>query len=415
MISRVACCAVCTSSDIKTVAKLKPTPYGNLLFGTLGEAHAAKVHAVHLRLCERCGLLQLDDEIDREMLERNYFYDSSQNTSLRLAQKKLAEGLVRKLSLSRGRLVIGAYSGDGEGLIGFQSLGMEVAGFDPSNHPSKSTLHEKVTFRGERFDENLRDRLHSKFGLADIVTCWFRLANSPEPLRVLRLMRDLLEPTGSISILTGYHPDQFAIPMFEYINHDHLVYFDVYSMKNLAVAAGLKIVSVERLELRGGAIHFELARADSDRPEDSQVHALIQRENWLGVREHDYFKNFLTRIDGLAKSAREAVEGLGSSKVLGLGASISANQLLHQFSLGHFISRLFDDDIEKIGKFSPGFGLEVSAISDLGKLDSNSSIIVLSWQHEDILVRRAIEEGYRGKFVTVLPQTRAFFWEAAVM
>ena len=24
------------------------------------------------------------------------------------------------------------------------------------------------------------------------------------------------------SVVTGYHPDQFAVNMFEYINHDHL-------------------------------------------------------------------------------------------------------------------------------------------------------------------------------------------------
>lgn len=408
MISGAVNCALCAYSEIRKVAEFKATPYGSVYYGTQDAAQAAPVYPIDLRLCQRCGLLQLRDVTVRERLEQNYRYDSSKNLALQTAQSKLAFRLVRGLSLSPKSLIIGAFAGDGEGLVGFQNLGMEVAGFDPSFRMNEAVLSEKSIVRGEQFDENLSNRLRSEFGLADIVTCWFRLANYREPLRLLKLMRDMLKPSGSLSILTGYHPDQFAVSMFEYINHDHFMYFDVQSMKNLAAAAGLKIVGVERLELRGGAIHFELTHANSGRPEDSQVLALIQREDWIGIREQAYFDSFLSEINGLAKRSLEALRELRSEGLVGLGASISANQLLHQFGLGDLFSMLLDDDREKIGKFSPGFGLEVSPISNLGQLHTNSSLVLLSWQHEAVLVSRAIEEGYRGKLVAILPRSRTF-------
>ena len=58
-------------------------------------------------------------------------------------------------------------------------------------------------------------------------------------------MRAMLAPDGVISVVTGYHPDQFAVNMFDYINHDHLSYFSVSSAVQLAETSGLGITGAE--------------------------------------------------------------------------------------------------------------------------------------------------------------------------
>jgi hypothetical protein len=72
-----------------------------------------------------------------------------------------------------------------------------------------------------------------------------------------------LDENGIFSITTGYHPYQFGVNMFDYINHDHLSYFSLETLEKCLGRFDIEIVSAELNELKGGSLHV-LARHKKD-------------------------------------------------------------------------------------------------------------------------------------------------------
>jgi hypothetical protein len=205
-----------------------------------------------------------------------------------------------------------------------------------------------------------------------------------------------------LSIITGYHPDQYGVNMFEYINHDHLTYLTVESLGNLCNALGLKIIDVNRSEHKGGSVQFILVKETSLFKTHSSVAQLLQREIWLRSNTPEFTQRLAFQISGVRKDLDEKLKHLKCDSIYGIGASISTTYLCNQFGLSDKIDKLFDDDVNKIGRFSPGSGIQVNALKDIPS--GNSSLaIILAWQHSEKLLSRLKEEGFSGKVLIPLP------------
>jgi len=251
-------------------------------------------------------------------------------------------------------------------------------------------------------DENSVNQALAEHGVAKLVCANYVSANVPNPVAFFRSMRAMLAPDGVISVVTGYHPDQFAVNMFDYINHDHLSYFSVTSVVRLAEASGLLLTGAERVEHKGGSIHLLFRAAESRVTPEESIAKLIQRERWLGISVLGTYATLAARIDVASQEVHQLIGAMPSSAVAGVGASISTTHLLHQFEIGSRFSRLFDDDANKIGRFSPGFGIEVSPLKDLGQGDWHA-VLLLAWQHSDVLLSRMRGVGFSGSVIVPLP------------
>jgi hypothetical protein len=227
----------------------------------------------------------------------------------------------------------------------------------------------------------------SQSGQAKLVMANYVSANVPNPVIFFKNLKDLITEDGTISIVTGYHPDQFAINMFEYINHDHLSYFSVSSAVNLANQVGLKLVSAERIEHKGGSIHLLFKHVENDSLMNESISQLLQRESWMQIGNPAFYQSFKSRIQ---KASRVTEKDLPKSGLIGIGASISTTHLLHQFEIGERLRLLLDEDKNKIGTFSPGFGINVQPLHNLLENTSNT-VVILSWQHTDILIKKILK------------------------
>ena len=71
------------------------------------------------------------------------------------------------------------------------------------------------------------------------------------------------------------------------------------------------------------------------------------------------------------------------------------------------IDKLFDDDVNKVGRFAPGSGKPVQALTSIPKKE-DSVALILAWQHSERLIQRLREVGYPGRILTPLPNPRLF-------
>ena len=78
---------------------------------------------------------------------------------------------------------------------------------------------------------------------------------------------------------------------------------------------------------------------------------------------------------------------------------------MYQFGLNDFVSTLFDDDINKIGRFSPGLGLPVLGINELSA-ENFETVVILAWQHSEVLSKRLLDIEYDGVTFCIMPSIK---------
>ena len=395
-------CRICGSHDLELAWELAPSPYGDLFRETKEAAQNLPLIGLTLVICRECKLLQITQVVDVEKIYEDYLYQSSVTSGLTDYYQRLSGQLVAQFGLQKNDLVIDVGSNDGTGLIPYRDRNFRILGIEPSRAPAVAALEAGIPTLNGFLNENTVASATTMHGPARLVCANYVAANVPDPAAFFQNMRSMLTPDGAISVVTGYHPDQFAVNMFDYINHDHLSYFSVGSAVRLAEACDLKLTGADRVEHKGGSIHLVFHPANAAVQPDESISKLIQRERWLKVSDVATYNALASRIDSVGREVREFLSTLGDAEVAGIGASISTTHLLHQFGIGERVTRLFDDDPKKIGRFSPGFGIEVSPLKDIRTWVGGSAIL-LAWQHSELLAKRAADEGFVGRTVVPLP------------
>jgi hypothetical protein len=361
-----------------------------------------KSHSLTLILCRNCHLLQLAEEVDAKQIYSDYVYQSSITSGLKSYYQRLAQEMVTLAELNTSSLVVDIGNKDDMGLRPYQGFGMRVMGVEPSHDPTKATVGAGIPTLNEFLNDESVKKVISEVGLAQLVCANYIAANVSSPVEFFRSIRSLLSNDGWVSILTGYHPDQFAIGMFEYINHDHLSYFTVSSALNLAKESGLILVSAQRVEHKGGSIHLVFRTKESNSLPNESVAQILQREEWLRVKELETYTTFADEVKVKGNEIRHELAKLNSQNLAGVGASISTTHLMYQFGLKDFISTLFDDDKNKIGRYSPGLGLPVLGLENLSEMNFKI-VVILAWQHSRVLLKRLREVDKKLKVFIPMP------------
>lgn len=397
-------CRGCGCVELEVCWTLNPSPYGDLFRQSRNDAKELPKVGLTLAICSGCLLLQLLEEVDSVQIYSDYLYQTGITVGLPDFYTRLAGDLCRRLELTDGELVVDVGSNDGSGLVPFKNLGMEVVGIEPAHGPAAAATNIGIPTKIGFLSQSVCDEVVADFGQARLICANAVLANVPDPLEFLRCLGGMLADNGVISIVTGYHPDEFAVNMFDYINHDHLSYFTVASMSALARLAGLELVSASRVEHKGGSIHFVLSSGgDRALKVDESIEKLLQREEWLSANQSKMVEELARRIARVKQKNERLLNLTGANLFAGIGASISTTHLLHQFELGNRISALYDEDIRKVGRYSPGFGIEVRSLSEVDDL-TGGVLLLLAWQHTSVLLRRLQVFGFRGRVIVPLPE-----------
>ena len=263
-VKTVTYCRLCQSSDLEILWELEPSPYGDLFCVNKEDAKNLPKIDLTLQMCVSCKFIQLGQEVDVNKIYKNYLYNSSNTPNLPNFYIRLSNSLINLAQLKPSDLIIDVGSNDGTALQPYLKRGFNVLGVEPSKLPFEKAILSGIPTLNDYLSDASVSECIAKFGHAKLVMANYVSANVPNPVAFFNNLKSLLSEDGIISIVTGYHPDQFLVNMFEYINHDHLSYFSINSAVKLANLTGLKLVSAEKIEHKGGSIHLLFTHAEND-------------------------------------------------------------------------------------------------------------------------------------------------------
>jgi len=397
-------CRWCGSANLSQLWQLQAAPYGDLFREDKGAAKSEKKHSFGISSCDLCGLLQLTDETDISGQYDHYLYQSGVTIGL----NNYYNGIAKKILDLRSGLptsnIIDLGSNDGSFLNYFFKLKYNVLGIEPSELPARTARSRGIETLNEYFNKSISEHLVKRYpNGVDVVSANYTLANVPNVRDFMEGIENLLSDTGMVSLVTGYHPDQFSVGMWDYIGHDHLLYFSLKNIKQIFDELGLEIYYARRSEYKGGSIHIiggrKIKTLDTFR-----LGYILQREEWIWPSNEIGVANLREKTT-LAKRKTLDLLATVNEAHLGIGASISTSYLINEFEIAENLNFLVDDDRVKIGRFSPYYAIQVIPFTH-AKVRSCRNAIILAWQHTNVLLGRLKENGFKGSVLIPLPHPR---------
>ena len=398
---------MCGSTDLHLVLKMAATPPGDHYVTAEALAVPQPAYPMDLMMCGRCGLAQLPDVVDPELLYRDYIYNTSISLGLVQHFDSYAESVLARAQPPAGSLVVDIGSNDGTLLRAFAKRGMRVLGVDPARQVAGKATAEGLETVPAFFNASLASALRRERGAAAIITANNVVANVDDLDDLVDGVRQLLAPDGVFVVETGYFPDLVRRSIIDNIYQEHLSYCAVMPLVTFFPRHRMELVAVDYQPTKGGSIRafVQLAGRNGAGP-SGDLESLLEQETAEGFNRPEALRPFAARIEALRRDLIALVADLRSRgrTVAGYGASVGVTTLLYYFDMGEALSFLVDDNPVRHGRFTPGHHIPVLP-SDALYDRKPDDVLVLAWRYADTIMAR--HEAYRqagGRFILPLPE-----------
>ncbi len=393
-------CRLCRNEQMHLILNLASTPIGDAYLSSKQEFLC---HPLDLYLCETCGLLQLPDFVDPELLYRDYIYHTSDSLGLVEHFRKYAESVLKIIDLPQNSLVLDIGSNDGSALQFYKNAGMRVLGIDPAREIAEHATKKGIPTLPEFFNTALAGKIVAEHGNASLIMANNVLANIDNLNDLMNGVKILLAPDGVIIFETGYALDLIQKRILDNIYHEHLSYFSVKPLQQFFAHNGLQLIYIERVPTKGGSIRCIVQRADGRRLEHPSVHELIALEEIMGIHKVSTLKQFFGQIREMKMQLTALLEDIKAQgkSIAGYGASVGVTTVLYALELGNLIDFLVDDNSNRQNCYSPGLQLPVKSPEAIYGVDYT---LILAWQYAEPIIKKHqkyLEQG--GKFIQFLP------------
>ena len=399
-------CRSCGSKNLELVFSLKPSPIGDAYVIKEKVDIPQPSYPIDLFLCNECGLAQLLDVIDSDVLYGEYIYNTSSSFGLNEHFKQYASHVITKCGFEKDSLVVDLGSNDGTLLNFFKQGGMKVTGVEPASHIAEiANSHGVKTFNGF-FNHDMVKRIINEEGKPKLITSNNVFANIDDINTWVACIKELLDERGVYVFESYYLADLIENMVFDFIYHEHISSFSVKPIKSLFEKFGLELISVERVSTKGGSLRYYVQFPEGPLKKDNSVEELLSFEKDAGLYKKSTYDTYSKKIDGLKQQTLDfLIQAKSENKtVAGFGASITGTTLIYHFEMGKYIDYLVDDNIAKQGRFSPGHHLPVFASSAIYKKKPDY-VIILAWRFANTFIdknRKYIEDG--GKYIIPVPK-----------
>jgi SAM-dependent methyltransferase len=372
--------------------------------------HMEPFYPLHVYVCERCLLVQLEEFVSPEHIFTEYAYFSSYAESWVEHMRHYADAIVDRLRLGDDSFVVEVASNDGYLLQHLVKKGVPVLGIEPAANVAKIAIEKGIPTLVKFFGERTARELASDGKQADLVCGANVLAQVPDVNDFVKGLAILLKPRGTVTIEFPHLMRLMAENQFDTIYHEHFSYFSLHAAEQIFAAQGLALYDVEELPTHGGSLRiYARHAADGTKPTTDRLRELRRREIDAGFTRLSTYEGFGERVK---ETKRKLLDFLIAAKragktVVGYGAPGKGNTLLNYCGIRtDFIDFTVDRNPHKQGKYLPGTHIPIHH-PDRIALVKPDYVLILPWNlRDEIMKQMAHVRSWGGKFVIPIPEAR---------
>jgi SAM-dependent methyltransferase len=400
-------CRFCSSPLTHTFVDLGKSPLCETFLAPEQLAEMEPFYPLHVYVCDRCFLVQVEEFVPPEEIFSTYPYFSSYSTSMLEHARNYADSMTARWRLGSENLVVELGSNDGYLLQFFQSRGVPVLGVEPAGNVAEEAIAKGIPTRVEFFGVDAARRMVEEGLRADLVAGMNVLAQIPDLNGFVAGIEVLLGPQGVCTIEFPHVLQLVEGNLYDTIYHEHFSYFSFLSARRIFAAHGLEMFDVEEVSTHGGSLRVYACRADADHEVHDRVRARVELERARGLEDVGFYEGFGAKV---AASKREILRFLidareAGKKVVGYGAPGKGNTLLNYCGIRtDLIDYTVDRNPHKHGRYLPGTHIPIHAPERIAETRPDY-IFVLPWNLKDEIVEQmAFVREWGARFVIPLPR-----------
>lgn len=406
--SPVTQCQVCSSKSLSSVLFLGFMPPVNTMMALGSLPVEDPAYPLEMLRCSNCGLVQIGLEVSAEVLfPETYPYLSSSTRILRENFQNLRLNTEDLITMQKEKLVIDIGSNDGTLLSNFFDAGYPVLGIEPSQAAdiaNRNGINSIKTY----FSHDVARRVAAERGKAQLITAANVFAHIGDIHSVVDGILELLDEKGVFVSESHYLLDLINSTQYDTIYHEHLRYYSLGSLQYLLSAHGLEVFHVERIPTHGGSIRVYSARKGERKILDS-VNDQMNEENRSGITDGSGLNKFRDRVIRSKLDLYELIAPLkrDGARIFGIGAPSRASTFIKYVGLDADILEavMETSSSHKLNKYIPGTRIPVVDEAMLFQEQPDYALF-LSWHISEELATNLRKGGYKGKFITPLPQPK---------
>jgi len=396
-------CRLCkdtTTTDIISLGE----QYITSRFPLYGDFSTPKT-SITLCMCESCGLVQLRETTDcNELYEYEYGYRSGISNTMRTHLKQYQEEILTKIQLSKGDIIVDIGSNDST-MLQYYSNDIRRIGVDPTGKQFSQYYGEvellPTYFTQENFT-NTFGNIHPK--MVSSICMFYDL---PDPVQFAKDIHSILHEDGIWTCEQSYLPTMIKTNSIDTICHEHLEYYSLHQVKDIADRAGFSIIDVKFNDSNGGSFRVYFAKNTSSVhiTNTTLVNAILAEEYEYGIMNLDLYRKFMENVNNEVNKLRNFIENViaNGKSVYIYGASTKGNCLLQYAKLDEtYMKYAVERNPNKIGKMT-STGIEIISEEKMRE-NPPDYLFVLPWHFRDEIIVREntfLENG--GQFIFPFP------------
>jgi hypothetical protein len=401
-------CRFCGSEITQTFVDLGMSPLCESYPAASDFNRGETYYPLHVYVCSKCFLVQLEEFESGENIFSDYAYFSSFSDSWLRHCEKYCDKMVRRFGLGSESFVVEVASNDGYLLQYFVEKQVPVLGIEPAANVAKAAGAKNVPTLVRFFGSELARQLVREGRSADLIAGNNVLAQVPDLNDFVEGLNILLKPEGVLTLEFPHLLRLIERNEFDTIYHEHYSYFSLLTAVQILEAHGLRAFDVEELPSHGGSLRVYACRAGSQsHPVELHVKKVVTDEQRAGLNCLDGYAGFTrqvkeTKFDLVEFLLQAAREG---KSVAGYGAPGKSATLLHYCGIGRdLIEYTVDRSPHKQGRFLPGSHIPIFHPDRILEMKPDY-VVILPWNLKDEIMQQLqfIRE-WGGRFVVPIPE-----------
>jgi C-methyltransferase C-terminal domain/Putative zinc binding domain/Methyltransferase domain len=400
-------CRGCGAPLRHTFVDLRVQPLANSYLEPESLDEMEPFYPLHVRVCERCFLVQLPAVQSPEHIFGDYAYFSSFSDLWLRHAKEYVDLMVERLGLGPQSHVLEIASNDGYLLQYVVERGIPALGVEPAANVAQVAEKRGIPTLVAFFGVETARRLASEGRGGDLIAANNVLAHVPDLHDFVGGLVVALNDGGTITVEFPHVLRLIEGRQFDTIYHEHFSYLSLVALEPVFARHGLAVVDVDRLATHGGSLRLYLRHANEAADEAPAVADLRADESAAALDRLETYTGF---GDAVAEIKRDLLTFLVEAKragerVVGYGAPAKGNTLLNYCGVGaELLEYTVDRSPHKQGRFLPGTRIPIHGPERLIE-DRPDHVLVLPWNIADEIVEQlaAVHE-WGGRFVVAIPR-----------